>query len=261
MNAKQILSDLTIRKGESAAITGTGGKTTLLWYLAMHLKDDCKVVASVTAKMFPPGRPLYQKLILNPAEYDSKAQPEHSVYLAADGQNEAGKLLGISAEMAEKLKSPDNCLIMEADGSRGLPLKMWYDHEPPVPESADLTLGIIPAAAINLPVSPERVYNFEGFAKATGLRIGDPAAPKALASLILDPCGLFKNSAGRKILIINQCDDDELFGRAKALSDAILNHPRRQELTAIICMSLKELEHENYSHYTCRRIIPENETE
>ena len=260
MDPHRILDDLGIACGESIAITGTGGKTTLLWFLAGSLKTRGNVVVSVTAKMFPPEEPLYEQLLLDPDRYDPMDQPDHSIWLIAAGVTPAGKLLGITDSQALHLSSPNNYLVMEADGSRGLPLKMWYDHEPPVPPSASLTLGILPIRALGLPVSPETVYNFDDFSNFTGLKAGEAVTASLLADLILAPGGLFKNSKGRKILVINQCDDAEFLRQAELLCAAVLNHPRHHELTAIVCMSLKEFNDENYSHYTCRRIIPENET-
>lgn len=259
MGSDRILDDLAIRPGEAVAITGTGGKTTLLWFLAGLLKHRGRVIVSVTAKMFPPEAPLYQKLLLDPSRYRAADQPDHSVWLVAAGRNEAGKLLGISGAQAAELARGSAYVVLEADGSRGLPLKMWYDHEPPVPDDTELTLGILPVTALYEPATARTVYNLDGFLRATGLAPGDPVTPMVLAEILLHPDGLFKHSPGRRILVLNQCDTDELAARANRLIDAILAHPRHHELTAIVTMSLKEFAHENYSHYTCRRIIPENE--
>lgn len=261
MDPDRILDDLAITPGEVIAITGTGGKTTLLWFLAGLLKARGKVIVSVTAKMFPPEGPLYDKLLLEPAQYDPALQSDHSVWLAAAGRNESGKLLGIDDDDVRRFKNPGGYLIMEADGSRDLPLKMWYDHEPPVPKDTSLTLGIIPATALDTLVSPDTVYNFQGFSELTGLKAGEPATPEALTEVILNPQGLFKHSPGRKILLINQCDTDRLAQKAQRLRDAVLTDPRHHELSAILCMSLKESAYENYSHYSSRRIIPENGTQ
>lgn len=255
----QLLDDLTLAPGEGCAITGSGGKTTLLWFLAGLARQHGRVIVSVTAKMFPPRQTLYDKMLLDPACYDPLSHPDGSVQLIAAGQNGRGKLLGISDEAAAHLKIPGTYLIMEADGSRGLPLKMWQEHEPPVPPSADLTLGVVPITALGQPVSADNVYHFKGFSRLTGLCQGDPMTIEAFCQIILDPKGLFKNSPGRKVLVINQADSDALFEQALRLVEALSQDPRSGILTAAACMSLEELQHENLSHYTCRRLVPAHE--
>lgn len=258
----KILDDLTVRPGEAVSITGTGGKTTLLWYLAGLAAMRGRVIVGPTAKMLPlPEKdPRCARLITDPRNYDPEKHPDHTIQQVGAGLDPRGKLLGLDEETVKSLKAPDRFLLLEADGSRGLPLKMWYPHEPAVFPSGELTLGILPITALGLPVTPKTAYNPEGFRTLTGLKTGDLCSPEALREMVLSPQALFKNSKGRLILLINQCDGDELFRKASGLADEILLDPRSSRLHSILCVSLKEFHHGNYRHYSCRRLIPANET-
>ncbi len=252
----KLLDDIGLKPGEAAFITGTGGKTTLLWHLADLASRRGRVIASVTAKMLPPEEPHYDKLLLDPADYDPAGHDEHRIQLVAAGKNSQGKLLGISCQEVQELSFPDRYLILEADGSRGRKLKMWFDHEPPVCPMAGLTLGILPITALHETIGDNSVYNPEGFQKATGLKTGDQVTREALAEMALSPQGMFRHSRGRRVLLINQCDSDRLFQNALDLSRFIAEDERSQHLSAIICLSLKELNHEDHRHYSCRRLVP-----
>ena len=259
MMTPALLRDIGLKPGEPCAITGSGGKTTLLWHLAGLARQMGPVLVSVTAKMLPPRDGVCDQLIRDPKDYDPQLHKANTIQLVAKGMDIRGKLLGIDETAMQRLTHPDIYFIMEADGSRGLPLKMWHDHEPPVHPGTGLTLGVIPIRALDHPVGRSNVYNWPAFSEFTGLEEGDAMTREAFAELVFDPLGLFKNSPGRKVLIINQADDDGLFQKANDLTSFLLTDPRSQNLAAIICLSLEEQSHENHSHYSCRRIIPTDE--
>lgn len=255
----RILEDLTLHPGEPCAITGSGGKTTLLWYLAGIARRHAPVLVSVTAHMFPPAPGVVDQLCLNPDAWDPVSLTAGQIHLVARGLNDRGKLQGITEADVARLNQPGAYFLMEADGSRGLPLKMWHDHEPPVPSGARVTLGVLPIRLLGEPVSPENVYNWPDFSRVTGLAEGDLMTEEAFRRIVFHPQGLFKNSTGRRIVILNQCDSDQWLEQAQKLSLSLSRHPEASRLTAIACMSLEELNHENYRHYSCRRIIPADE--
>ena len=256
----KLLDDIELIPGQAAFITGTGGKTTLLWYLADLARYRSRVIAGVTAKMRPPAEKIYEKLILDPEEYDPPSHAEHTIQLVAAGMNDEGKLLGLSESEVRSLKNPDTILLLESDGSRGNKLKMWYDHEPPVYDSADLTLGILPITALHETFTEDSTYNPEAFEKTMDIRRGEQVTKEVLAEMVLSREGMFRNSPGRKVLIINQCDSDRLFQNALDLSRLISEDERSLGIAAIICLSLKELANEDHRHYSCRRLIPADGT-
>lgn len=260
MDALTLLDDIGLRPGETVYITGTGGKTTLLWRLATLARRLDKVIVGVTAKMLPPEEPHYEKLFLDPSLYDKADHAPGGIQLVAHGKNEKGKLLGLTEEQVLKLIAPDTYLLLEADGSRGKKLKMWYDHEPAVYPTGGLTLGILPISALHETVTEDSVYNPEGFQGVTNCKVGEQVTKQALLEMALNKGGMFRHSRGRKVLIINQCDSDRLFQNALDFSRHLAEDPRSQGISAIICLSLKELANEDYRHYFSRRLIPTDGT-
>lgn len=134
-------------------IIGSGGKTSFLRYLSERLPGT--VILTTTTHMFPfQGIPL-----LNTAR-DRKGLP--GKIRDSLGQNKAvclgnllpeGKLSSPSdAIPLEELLSLADYVLVEADGSRQLPLKAHRETEPVIPPCASLTIGIAGASGIGRPL-------------------------------------------------------------------------------------------------------------
>lgn len=122
---------LGVRPGITA-IVGSGGKTSLLWRLGKELSSKGRVLLLSTARMFPfPDLPL----LLSP----SNAQI-HSLFLQNNcicigDLAENGKLTYDVRKVFSLLEYADFVLV-EADGSKHLPLKAHAPYEPIIPQGA-----------------------------------------------------------------------------------------------------------------------------
>lgn len=75
-------------------------------------------------------------------------------------------------------------VLVEADGSRGLPVKAHLPHEPVIPPEARRTILLAGASAFFRPAG-EAVHRPEQFCRLTGAAPTDPVRAENLASLIL----------------------------------------------------------------------------
>ncbi|MDR1205846.1 MAG: putative selenium-dependent hydroxylase accessory protein YqeC [Peptococcaceae bacterium] len=189
MNAlKMGISDyLDISEGSVAAVVGCGGKTSLIELMASRLKD-MKVLISPTTKMFP---------------------------VNVDGADclgvfngESGKLEAFPRQILKDMASRYGVTLLEADGSKGLPAKGWLDHEPVVPRYCTHTVGVVTLKALGSPAASRVVHRLPEFLALTGLREGEPITAEALAAMVCAPGGMFKNSAGRRCLVVNQVEEE-----------------------------------------------------
>ncbi|MDR1351993.1 MAG: putative selenium-dependent hydroxylase accessory protein YqeC, partial [Treponema sp.] len=132
-------------------IIGSGGKTSLIWHLARRFAEKPRaVLVTPTAKMFPPAESLpgvTVKGILNP---------------------ETGKLEALPPGELEKLPAAYDIVLIEGDGSRGLPLKGWAEHEPVIPPFTAITVGVLPLWPLGRPVSEEIIHRLPEFCALTG---------------------------------------------------------------------------------------------
>ena len=86
------------------------------------------------------------------------------VLLVVAGTTEDGaKYRGLSAGLLECLPlAPDMVVLVEADGSRRLPMKVPRDGEPVIPADSSTVCALMGASAFGEPVDEEHCYNHEG---------------------------------------------------------------------------------------------------
>lgn len=110
------------------AVVGAGGKTTLIYTLARELSEQgFKVAVTTTTHMYREGRFGFTPL---GTEYEGE------------------KIVGFAPELPRKLLEEYDVVLVEADGSKHLPLKVPAEQEPVLPEGADLVIGVAGAQAV-----------------------------------------------------------------------------------------------------------------
>ena len=157
---------LGVRPGVTALIGG-GGKTTAMYVLAGELAARGTVICATTTRIRP---------------------PEHLPVLTGAGPAEISAALAergcvCAGEPAEHGKLADYVLI-EADGSKGLPVKAHLPHEPVIPAEADQTVLLAGASGFGRPVR-EAVHRSEQFCRLTGTPPDGPVTAANLARLLL----------------------------------------------------------------------------
>ncbi len=170
-------SVLKIERGVTAIIGG-GGKTTLMYALAEELRKEGSVIVCTSTHIRVPDR---YPLVTGDAEAVRKALEEYEVICAGtyaqEGKNpmddrvpgsagtfaEEGaqgsgnmaaamrKLTSSAASFAEMAELADFVLV-EADGSKGLPLKAHAAHEPVIPDVAGRVILVVGADGFGKPV-------------------------------------------------------------------------------------------------------------
>jgi probable selenium-dependent hydroxylase accessory protein YqeC len=135
--------------------------------------------------------------------------------------HDTGKLEALAQEDLIAVERGYDLVLMEADGSRGLPCKGWTETDPVIPVFATHTLGVVSINAIGLPASEENVFRLDEFLALTGLRRGARITGEALAAMVGAPDGMFRRSAGMRALIINQAESCHGLSLASSLADMI----------------------------------------
>ncbi len=169
---------LGIRKGDKVAVIGCGGKTTLINQLARENAELGVLIAPTT-------------------RIGLDQRMDGIDYLGI----EAGeKLLSAPLTEIEVRSRQYGLVLMEADGSRGLPLKGWAEHEPVVPEFATLTIGVVSAKAIGLEAAAENVHRLNLFLEQMKVEKGTLVDEALLYKMIVRQ--MEKSAVGRQQIVM-----------------------------------------------------------
>ena len=172
------LSDqLSILPGITA-IVGSGGKTTLLRVLAEELLGT--VILTTSTHILPfADIPL---VVTDDIEQVRRTLALHRVICMGTPAAE-GKLTAPSLPFSALADAADYVLV-EADGSKRLPLKAHAAHEPVIPENARRTVCVVGASGFGKPVE-QVVHRPELFCARTGARMSDIVTPELAAQGII----------------------------------------------------------------------------
>ncbi len=218
---------------EFVTIVGAGGKTSTMYTLAKELKSRGKrvLVTTTTAIYHPEGKDYdqifigdKQELLNNYREYTSNSD-SGEIVIWARTIDSAGKLRGVSPEDLDEIwkKKRFSWILVEGDGARGKNIKAPKEGEPVIPSKTTLLIGVIGMKILDKSVEESSVHRLEHFADVTGASKGDIISEDILRKLVLNKKGLFKATPekGKIILLLNQCEDQDVQDRALVLANSL----------------------------------------
>lgn len=199
------------------SLIGSGGKTSLMWYLANAFRKEA-VLVSTTTKIGHPNQSLYDFF------YD-----EEFTQIGVNGQGIT--LAGVCTHDGNKLSAPPQTILqtfpnfdkifLEADGSKQLPLKGWESFEPVVISETTITIGVLPISVLGKTIDQSNIHRLPIFLNIVGANKGDIVREETLSAVISSSKGLFEKSCGKKILCINQVETQTQQKQAKKIVDLL----------------------------------------
>lgn len=181
------------------SLVGGGGKTSSMRAIGEELAlAGNRVIMTTTTRMFPFSGEL----------------PEGLTLVGEPAEN--GKVKSVS--QPDLLKKTCDYLLIEADGSKGLPVKAPNPYEPVITEGSEMVIAVLGLSGIGKRIEeacqrPERVC---GILNKTPQEI---LTTEDAATLLLSPQGLRKNVGERAYaVILNQADGAEEEGLAREIA-------------------------------------------
>lgn len=198
------------------SLIGAGGKTSALFWLARELyQRGRRVLVTTTTQMFLPEDRQYRHLVIakHPEQYlqalAALPQGAAQICLFSHLSDEKNKVAGFSPQEIDRLKASEqfDVILVEADGSRRLPLKAPAGHEPCIPDSSDVVIAVTGREVIERPARPERIHRWEIFSALTGVQAGETLSCEVFSTFIAHPQGMFKGTpqAAKRVWLINRC--------------------------------------------------------
>lgn len=228
---RQLLIDalkIDTNKKNIISFVGGGGKTSLIYELGAELsRAGKKVIVTTTTRMFMPennvvltgkkediSRLLNSENVISVGMIDYednvKVKPNELKEKTSSDNMEIDKkkIMGLSKEMAETLIDLADFVLVEADGSRRLPLKMPADHEPVIFEGSNMVVGVCGVDAIGKKIMdtchrPNLVSDF--------LEAGEEHIinERDIAKILFSDKGQRKNVNCDYKVIVNKVDNEE----------------------------------------------------
>ena len=215
INLREIFN---IKKGDVVSIVGSGGKSTLLFKLAEELKNEYKVLVSTSARILMPSKEQYDYLYADLSDYlKEKDLYKNGIYVISKSFDFVhNKMMGIDNEDLDFIIDDFDIVLLEADGSRNMPIKGWKNHEPPILNKTNKTIGVFPANFINKKKDKNFIYGFDEFNILTDNC--EYINFEAIGKICSNEDGIFKNSKGELYLFLNKAETREEICVSRELS-------------------------------------------
>jgi molybdenum cofactor cytidylyltransferase len=215
------------------ALVGAGGKTSVLFQAAKQMaaeQDDLSVLISASTHLGVWQLEMADQHFAIEGKDQLLSLENHLpqgclLFTGPAGENQ--RVAGLSADCLDELARiaarHQLPLLVEADGSRQRPLKAPAEHEPVIPEWANLVAVVVGLSALGQALEERLVHRPERFSQLTGLSPGQIITPDHLARLLTDPQGGLKNipAAARRVALLNQADTPENQAIAQLLAQRI----------------------------------------
>lgn len=198
------------------SLIGSGGKTSLMWYLANCYRNK-KVLVSTTTKIGRSNECLYDFFYSD--HFSDLGKDGVGITLAGTVTANGYKLGSLPLTDVQAACQCFDKVFLEADGSKQLPLKGWETFEPVILPETTITIGLVPISVLGRTIDRNTIHRLELFLRATGAHEGGLITEEILAEIIASPTGLWSKSCGQRILCINQVETpDQLIQAKKILS-------------------------------------------
>lgn len=208
-----MLCDLLDIKMGITSVIGGGGKTTLIHFLADELLERGTVIITTTTHIMKSD--VFHNFVTADGADNlsliSELMSQHRC-LCVGSAFEGDKLQTPCVELSDLLKICDYVLV-EADGSKHLPLKAHDTYEPVIPQESQKTVLVLGVDAVGKKLS-DVTHRAHIAAKLLDCSGSDIVTPDMVAQLV-------SSENLHDMAVINKCDTIELMNTAKTVADKL----------------------------------------
>jgi molybdenum cofactor cytidylyltransferase len=218
MNLAQALE---VRQRDVVAFVGAGGKTRAMFRLAGELmREGWRVVTTTTTRVpqgdlhHAPQRVGFGHGMRLPASLPEQIEQHRHVFVFAKLEPD-NRVRGVRPSWLDENLAPASyldVLLVEADGSRRLPMKAPLPHEPAMPASATIVVPVAGIDALGQPLGEETIYGAEVIHSLIGHPLGSPVTTQLMAAVLMHPqFGLKRVPPGARIIpLLNKVTPETL---------------------------------------------------
>ena len=197
IDPEHILCEL-ISETRYLSFVGAGGKTSLIEYLAAEaVRRGKRVALTTTAKIWAKA-----PYVLWPELSTLQRRPD---FVRVGKTVADGKLTALQESEVAELGSSYDIVLIEADGSKGKPLKYPAEYEPVIPSFSDCVIVVAGLDSLSGRVG-EQVFRWEQLGRAAAVS-GDARVTPSLFLRFFEDDTLMKGVDRQKcVIIMNKYD-------------------------------------------------------
>ena len=218
---------LRVNQAACVAFIGAGGKTTAMFQLARTLSDHhgrSPVIVTATSHLGTWQLGLADRHIVAnlPGPIEDLENGLSGVTLIT-GEVDGNRTEPVNDHLINWLQQFCGYhaipLLIEADGSRGKPLKGWADQEPPIPSFVTQVVHVAGLTGLGKSLTDENVHRPELFSRLSELRAGESITSDSFVRALTHPQSGIKNipENAHKVILLNQADTQELQSAAHGM--------------------------------------------
>ncbi|MCP4374424.1 MAG: putative selenium-dependent hydroxylase accessory protein YqeC [Deltaproteobacteria bacterium] len=221
---------LDLEEGGVVSFVGAGGKTSLMFSMARELSNAGEsALTTTTTNILMPTKDQSPHVILSDSvnEVLDKATglQKNNLHISAVSKrlvSPVQKLKGFDPEVIDEISKAGvfRWILVEADGASGKPLKAPALHEPVIPYSSRLLVGVMGLKCIGKPLNERWVFRHKLYTKITGLKPEEPVTEESVAVALMDKNGIMKNcpSHANKVVFLNMADNKILLESGRKIA-------------------------------------------
>jgi probable selenium-dependent hydroxylase accessory protein YqeC len=228
------LADAVDAEGVVCAV-GAGGKKSLLYALAGRV-DRAVVTATVRIPIF--DEHVSRVVVTNDPATAVHDTNEWPLGVVPERERE-DRYRGYEPDrIASIADAGANAVLVKVDGARTRRLKAPGEHEPQIPDCADVVVPIASVRAVGEPLSEAVAHRPERVAAITDLAGGDEIRPEDVARVLAHPEGGMKDvpEGATVIPLVNMADDTALVQTATEIAEGVHD---RVDVPRVVVTSLK----------------------
>lgn len=239
-----LLTALRLPDRARLALVGAGGKTTALFQLARAFSGPVILTSTTHLGIWQASRADRHFIVEHAEDLLSLAQKMTGVTLVTGPAHGDQRLQGVNSEVLDGLRGIASRLglpiLIEADGSRQLPIKAPALHEPVIPEWVEQVVVVVGLSGLGKPIDEKTVHRVEQFALLSGEVPGAIITSQSLERVLLHEQGGRKGipSGARTSVLLNQADSELEVEEGRRLADRLIP---RYDSVVVACLEQERI--------------------
>lgn len=227
MTVETVWDALGLKRGDVVAVTGGGGKTTLIGQLTREARaSGGRVVVTATTRFTLPAEPELPVVVAGSRAgmfaATLRALESSSAVVVAGGFADKGRHTGIPSEWIPDLAAMAGVTltIVNADGSAMRPFKAPAEHEPAVPPSVSVVVAVAGLDVLGRPLDGRWVHRPERVAEVAGMQQGALIDEGVMLRVLSSEQGGRKNvpAGARYAVVLNKADAPDLLAAGTCIA-------------------------------------------